>query len=178
MRIANKNTFGDENVDTLCDSDDIIEIVDDALKECQEDDDYDTSKSNKNDCCTYKFISPSKITENEKPLEKVVGHENQKKELLYVIDWFKHSQELTEKGISIPKGVILFGKPGNGKSLMIKEIIKCSNSPVFVFQGKENNIVAGVYETFKKAREVGHSIIVFDELDLLIDKDRRVVRAL
>ncbi len=179
MRITIKNILDDEDVDTLCDSEDVIEMIDETVKECQEDEeDYDTSKNNKNDCCTYKFISPSKITENEKPLENVVGHENQKKELLYVIDWFKHSQELTEKGISIPKGVILFGEPGNGKSLMIKEIIKCSNSPVFVFQGKENNIVAGVYETFKKAREVGHSIIVFDELDLLINKDRRVVRAL
>ena len=126
----------------------------------------------------YEVIYASKIEENEQPLSKVVGHENQKKELISVIDWFKHSKELKEKGVSIPKGVILFGEPGNGKSLLIKEIIKYCESPVFVFQGEQTNVVEGICETFKKAREAGHAIIVFDELDLLINKERRVVRAL
>ena len=39
-------------------------------------------------------------------------------------------------------------------------------------------VVGSIVETFKKGREAGHAIIVIDELDLLIDKDRRVVRAL
>ena len=127
---------------------------------------------------SYKLVDASKLEEGEKPLSRVVGHENQKKELLCVIDWFKHSKELKEKGVSIPKGVILFGHPGNGKSLLIKEIIRCSEAPVFVFQGEQANVVEGIVETFKKAREAGHSIIVFDELDLLINKERRVIRAL
>lgn len=127
---------------------------------------------------TYQLIYASKLEEGEQPLGRVIGHENQKKELLSIIDWFKRSKELKEKGVSIPKGVILFGKPGNGKSLLIKEMIKCSEAPVFVFQGEQTNVVEGICETFKKAREAGHAIIVFDELDLLIDKERRVVRAL
>ena len=101
-----------------------------------------------------------------------------KKELLAVIDWFKRSQKLKQLGISIPKGVILFGAPGNGKSMLIKEIIRCVEAPVFVFQGEQTNIVEGIVNTFKEARAKGHSIIVFDELDLLINKDRRVIRAL
>lgn len=145
-------------------------------KEDETKDDY-ISIPNSNSS-TYKFIEPSNLDENEKPLENVIGHENQKKEVLFVLDWFKHSKELKEKGISIPKGVILFGHPGNGKSLMIKEIIRCSSCPVFIFQGEQNNIAEGIYDTFKKAREVGHSIIVFDELDLLINRDNRVKRAL
>ena len=127
---------------------------------------------------TYRFISPSKLEEGEEPLGKVIGHENQKKELLSVISWFKRSKELREKGISIPKGVLLFGEPGNGKSLFIKEIIRFCDAPVFIFQGEGLNAVEGIVETFKKAREAGHAIIVFDELDLLINKERRVVRAL
>ena len=127
---------------------------------------------------TYKLYCASKLEDGEEPLANVVGHENQKKELLCVIDWFKHSQELKKKGVSIPKGVILFGAPGNGKSLLIKEIIRCCGAPVFVFQGEQPNVVEGIIETFKKARKAGHAIIVFDELDLLIDKDRRVTRAL
>lgn len=127
---------------------------------------------------SYQLIDATKLEEGEEPLGRVIGHENQKKELLSVIDWFKHSKELKAKGVSIPKGVILFGQPGNGKSLMIKEIIRCSEAPVFVFQGEQVNVVEGICETFKKAREAGHAIIVFDELDLLINKERRVVRAL
>lgn len=126
----------------------------------------------------YQFFDASTLREDEEPLGQVVGHESQKKELLSVIDWFKRSEELRAKGISIPKGVILFGKPGNGKSLLIKEIIKCSEAPVFVFQGEKENVARGIYETFKKAREVGHAIIVFDELDLLLDRDNRATRTL
>ena len=127
---------------------------------------------------SYELIYASKLEEGEEPLAKVVGHESQKKELLAVIDWFKRSKELKSRGVSIPKGAILFGGPGNGKSLLIKEIIRCCEAPVFVFQGEQANIVEGICETFKKARESGHAIIVFDELDLLINKERRVIRAL
>ena len=124
---------------------------------------------NKKDSSTYQLINASKLEEGEQPLGRVIGYKNQKKELLSVIDWFKHSKELKEKGVSIPKGVILFGEPGNGKSLLIKEIIRCCEAPVFVFQGEQINVVEGICETFKKAREAGHAIIVFDELDLLIN---------
>lgn len=127
---------------------------------------------------SYEFICASKLEEGEEPLSRVIGHDNQKKELLSVIDWFKHSEEFKARGVSIPRGVILFGEPGNGKSLLIKEIIRCCDCPVFVFQGEQTNVAGGIIETFKKAREAGHAIIVFDELDLLINKERRVIRAL
>ena len=133
---------------------------------------------NKVNNAPYELVLAHKLEDDEEPLSRVIGHVNQKKELISVINWFKHSKELKAKGVSIPKGVILFGNPGNGKSLMIKEIIRCSEAPVFIFQGEDKNIVEGIIETFKKAREAGHAIIVFDELDLLIDKDRRVIRAL
>ena len=126
----------------------------------------------------YELIYHNGLKEGEEPLSKVIGHANQKKEILDVIDWFKRSKELKARGVSIPKGVILFGEPGNGKSLLIKEIIRCVEAPVFVLKGDETNIVAGITETFAKAREVGHAVVVIDELDLLINKERRVIRAL
>ena len=138
---------------------------------------YDSVTTN-NKTSSYEMICASKLEEGEKPLSRVIGHENQKKELLSVIDWFRRSKELKSRGVSIPKGVILFGEPGNGKSLLIKEIIRCCEAPVFVFLGEQVNVVEGIVETFKKAREAGHAIIVFDELDLLINKERRVIRAL
>ena len=126
----------------------------------------------------YSFYHGTALKEGEEPLGNVIGHENQKKELLAVIEWFKKSKELKEKGISIPKGLCLFGPPGNGKSLLIKEIIRYVDAPVFVFEGEQDNVVKGIVEMFAKAREIGHAIIVIDELDLLINKDRHIVRAL
>lgn len=131
-----------------------------------------------NDIPAYTLQYSKKLEIGEEPLSKVIGHADQKKELLLVMDWFNRSKELKEKGVSIPKGVILFGEPGNGKSLLIKEIIRCIDAPVFVFQGEQTNIVKGIIETFKKAREAKHAIIVFDELDLLINRECRVSRAL
>ena len=131
---------------------------------------------NKKPC--YELVYNHGLEDGEEPLSRVIGHANQKKELLDVIDWFKRSKELKAKGVSIPKGCILFGEPGNGKSLLIKEIIRCIDAPVFILKGDETNIVAGITETFAKARETGHAVVVIDELDLLINRERRVIRAL
>ena len=149
-----------------------------SLRQIMKEVQYPEELETREDAPTYELVYGEKLEKDEEPLSRVIGHENQKKELLLVVDWFKRSKELKEKGVSIPKGVILFGAPGNGKSLLIKEIIRYADAPVFIFQGEQENVVEGIVETFKKAREAGHAIIVFDELDLLIDKERRVIRAL
>lgn len=182
MKGLAKEMFDKEQFDVNYDDDDYFEEFEEDISDTQIGNRYlnkthDSSITN-DGATTYEFIKASKLIEGEDPLVRVVGHQNQKKELLYVIDWFKHSQELKAKGLSIPKGVILYGEPGNGKSLLIKEIIRCAEAPVFVFQGAQKNIVGGIIETFKKAREAGHAIVVFDELDLLINRENRVIRAL
>lgn len=174
-RLMNTSKIVANDVEDEFDYDDLDVFEDDSA---QTDDQEINALDSKKGIKSYEFVKPHKLEEGEVPLGKVIGHEQQKKELLLVIDWFKRSASFKEKGVSIPKGVILFGQPGNGKSLLIKETIKCCGAPVFVFQGEQTNIVEGVIETFKKAREAGHAIIIFDELDLLIDKDRRVIRAL
>ena len=136
------------------------------------------SKSSGDRIIPYKMYEAQSLKDGEEPLSKVCGLDDEKKELLNVVSWFKNSKELRDKGISIPRGVILYGEPGNGKSLLMKEIIRCAEAPVFVFEGGCDDIPSGINEVFRKAREAKHSIIVFDELDLLIDKDNRTIRAL
>lgn len=182
-----KCDFDDEDTPACLERTEFDELLDNDEANCFDESPFDdelesllhpTANKSKFRQLPYDEIFDSKLKEGETPLGNVVGLETQKKELLLVIDWFKRSKELKAKGVSIPKGVILFGKPGNGKSLLIKEIINCCEAHVFIFQGGQNNIVEGINETFKKAKEVGHSIIVIDELDLLINCENRVVRVL
>ena len=126
----------------------------------------------------YEYVEALEKPNNEEPLEKVVGHQEQKKELLLVIDWFKNFEYWKSKNVKIPKGVLLYGAPGNGKSLLIKEAIKCIGLPTFIFKGDTNNISKGINETFNKAKEKSPSVVIIDELDLLIDQDNKVVRTL
>ena len=145
----------------------------------QEDDDKKKdSKPSGDRIIPYKMYEAQSLNDGEEPLSKVCGLDDEKAELLNIVKWFKNSNELREKGVSIPRGVVLYGEPGNGKSLLMKEIIRCAEAPVFVFEGGCDDIPSGINEVFRKAREAKHSIIVFDEIDLLIDKDKRTVRAL
>lgn len=187
MAIADKNTLNDDILEEDEDFEDFINTLDfdSDLTSVSQDETNDDKKEeteikqeDKTSKPGYEVIFHHGLKEGEKPLENVIGHPNQKKELLDVINWFKRSKELKKKGVSIPRGCILFGEAGNGKSLLIKEIIKCIEAPVFILKGDETNVVAGITEIFTKARETGHAVVVIDELDLLINRERRVIRAL
>lgn len=124
----------------------------------------------------YKVIEPTPF-EGE-PFANVVGLKNVKKELMLLVDWFKDSARLKERGIRVPKGVLLYGEPGLGKSLLIHEVIRYAGVPTILVRGEGENVVATINKVFDLARSLGEAIIVIDELDLLIDKDSKVVRSL
>lgn len=126
----------------------------------------------------YQLYDGPRLEKDEQPLQKVIGHEPQKKELLCVLDWFNRSKELRSKGLSLPRGCVLTGAMGNGKSMIIREFIRCVDAPVFLFKGSDNSICDDIREAFDQARLSEKAVIVFDELDLLINKERRVARVL
>ena len=126
----------------------------------------------------YQLYDGARLEQDEQPLQKVIGHEPQKKELLCVLDWFNRSKELRSKGLSLPHGCLLTGGMGNGKSMIIREFIRCVDAPVFLFKGSDNSICDDIREAFDQARKCPRAVIVLDELDLLIDNERRVARVL
>ncbi len=127
---------------------------------------------------SYHLFYPSPLKEGEDPFAEVIGQDNQKKELCCVIDWFNHSNEWMEKGICIPRGVILYGRPGTGKTLMMRALIRVSQCPVLVYEGQSQNPARAMMEIFQKAKELSHAVVLIDELDLVVYRKPDVQRVL
>lgn len=107
--------------------------------------------------------------EREKFLEEVIGLDEVKDELFNIVSWFKNSEIYEKRGIDIPRGVVLIGSPGNGKSLILKNLIKYLDLPTYFFPDDTRNIVRTLDEIFKKASLNEKSIIIIDEIDLLME---------
>ncbi len=101
----------------------------------------------------------------------VAGMHGVKEELQEVIDFLKHPEKYKAFDISLPKGVLLVGPPGVGKTLIAKAVAGEANVPFF-YQSAASfvQIYVGmgakrVAELFAKAKEMAPSIIFIDEID-------------
>ncbi len=104
--------------------------------------------------------------------DDVGGLEFVKKELKESVDWpLKYPQAYDSLGISPPKGVLLYGPPGSGKTLIAKAVANEANANFIAVKGPEllskwvGESERAVRKIFKKARQMAPSIIFFDELD-------------
>ncbi len=114
----------------------------------------------------------------EQMLDNVFGYEDNKKELIRIIEWFNNKDLLTNKKITLPKGILLYGDPGCGKTLLLRTLINSLNAKVFVLKANKDNVVNEITEIYSKARKEEFAIVVIDELDLLVEKNKEVTRAL
>lgn len=119
-----------------------------------------------------------KIIDRNEFCKNVIGQKLALDEIYNIITWFKNSKELSKRGVSIPRGILLHGNPGDGKTLIMKEIVDSINVPTFTISGSNSNVVEEVQQTFKKARKEEQAIVLIDEIDLLINKEKRVIRVL
>ncbi len=187
-----KVVYLDDDEPEEIDSDDLIAQLDDMVSEMDddgeddnvEDNDYGSSPfsasilDDSTEGESYHLFQPTELKENENPFDEVIGHKKEKEELLRVIDWFNHSQYWMEKGIMIPRGVLLYGRPGTGKTMMMRALIRLCQCPVLVYQGKSDNPAKSLSETFQKAKELSHAVILIDELDLIVKNRQDVQRVL
>ena len=101
----------------------------------------------------------------------VAGIDEAEAELVEIVDFLKDPQKYTRLGGTAPKGVLLVGAPGTGKTLLAKAVAGEAGVPFFSMSGSEfvEMIVgvgaARVRDLFKQAREHAPSIIFIDELD-------------
>ncbi|MCF2136957.1 MAG: CDC48 family AAA ATPase [Candidatus Thorarchaeota archaeon] len=125
-------------------------------------------------------VSPSALREVlvEKPnvrWDDVGGLEKVKAQLREAVEApLKHPEIFEEMGIRTPKGVLLFGPPGNGKTLLAKAVATESEANFISIRGPEifNKYVGesekAVREIFKKARQTAPCVLFFDEIDAIM----------
>ena len=103
----------------------------------------------------------------------VAGLDEEKNELIEIVKFLKHPKEFQEMGARIPRGILLYGKPGTGKTLIAKAIAGEAGVPFISMSGSEFiEMFAGlgasrVRKLFDKAKKVAPCIVFIDEIDAI-----------
>lgn len=107
--------------------------------------------------------------------DMIIGYSAVKKELRQIADILKNRDAYNKLGVSAPRGLLLHGAPGVGKSLMASAVIEASGRQVFICRKDQPNgdFVKYIKETFNKAIENAPSIVLLDDMDKFANGDER-----
>lgn len=103
--------------------------------------------------------------------KQVAGNEEAKQELVEIVEFLKHPKKFQEIGARIPKGVLLIGSPGTGKTLMARAVAGEAGVPFFSISGSEFvEMFVGVgasrvRDLFAKVKKSAPAILFIDEMD-------------
>ena len=101
----------------------------------------------------------------------VAGADEEKQELVEIVDYLKNPKKYTELGAKVPKGVLLLGPPGTGKTLLARAVAGEAGCPFFPISGSdfvEMFVGVGasrVRDLFEQAKKHAPAIIFIDEID-------------
>ncbi|MBQ7623696.1 MAG: AAA family ATPase [Clostridia bacterium] len=98
--------------------------------------------------------------------DKVIGYETEKRELELVCDMLRRPEEYRSLGARLPRGALLYGDPGLGKTLTAKCFIEECGLPSFTLRRKSgDDFIREINETFEKAAECAPAVVFLDDLD-------------
>ncbi|MCY6370955.1 ATP-dependent metallopeptidase FtsH/Yme1/Tma family protein [Clostridium ganghwense] len=105
--------------------------------------------------------------------ENVAGNEEAKESVKDIVDFLKNPEKYNAYGARMPKGIILHGEPGTGKTLLAKSIAGEAGVPFYAMSGSDFiQVYVGVgasriRQLFKKAKTHGKAVIFIDEIDAI-----------
>jgi cell division protease FtsH len=103
--------------------------------------------------------------------DEVAGIDDAKEELVEVVEFLQHPERYTRLGAAIPRGVLLTGQPGTGKTLLARAVAGEANVPFFSISASEFiEMIVGVgasrvRDLFEQAKKAAPAIIFIDEID-------------
>ena len=106
----------------------------------------------------------------------VAGEDEAKENLAEIVDYLHNPKKYTDVGASMPKGVLLVGPPGTGKTMLAKAVAGEANVPFFSISGSEfvemfvGMGASKVRDLFKQAKEKAPCIVFIDEIDAIGQK--------
>lgn len=105
--------------------------------------------------------------------DDVAGEDEAKENLAEIVDYLHNPQKYTDAGASMPKGLLLVGPPGTGKTMLAKAVAGESGVPFFSISGSEfvemfvGMGASKVRDLFKQAKEKAPCIVFIDEIDAI-----------
>lgn len=120
--------------------------------------DFNRSRARREDNSTVRF-------------DDVAGCDEEKQELMELVDYLKNPMKYANFGAKLPKGILLVGSPGTGKTLMAKAVAGEAHVPFYSISGSDFvemfvGVGAGrVRDMFKKAKQTAPCLIFIDEID-------------
>ena len=118
-------------------------------------------------------VYDGETTKSKTKFDDVAGLEEEKHEMIEIVDFLKNPERFNKMGAKIPRGVLLCGQPGTGKTLIAKAIAGEANVPFISMSGSEFiEMFAGlgasrVRKLFEKAKKIAPCIIFIDEIDAI-----------
>ena len=119
--------------------------------------------------------NPTKITtgKTKTTFKDVAGIDAEKQELMEVVDFLKNKEKFKALGARVPRGVLLSGEPGTGKTLLARAVAGEANVPFFATSGSDfSGIIVGlgvakIKEIFELAKRNAPCILFIDEIDAI-----------
>ena len=111
-----------------------------------------------------------------KSFENIIGYEKVKNELYQVIDMFKNKEMYKKIGANLPRGVIIYGDPGLGKTMLAEAFIKECGVDTFVVKNKmlDRELIREVNNAFISASKLDKAIIFLDDMDKFSEEDGNI----